>query len=104
MWFGLVGRSGASSGDGRPVCARCAPFWTITRDVLNGEKKKKVFRFPKNARGHPMCSTMVGGIWRPAVGGGWWLAVGGGWWLAVGGGWQLMGAGGWRLVVPWGGP
>ena len=83
-----------------------------------------MFRFPKKARGHSMCSTMVGGSWRLAVGGGWRLAVGnwrlvavgggwrrllaGGWWLeAVGSGWQLAvgrrwrlaAVGGWRLVV-----
>ena len=39
--------------------------------VLNGGKKKKCSRtsFPKKARGHSMCSTMVGGGWRLAVGG-----------------------------------
>ena len=63
------------------------------------ERKKKVFRFPKKARGHSMCSTMVGGSWRLAVGGGWRLAVGS-WQLAVGGGWWWLAAvGGWRLVV-----
>ena len=84
------------------------------RGVLNG--KKKVFRFPKKARGHSMCSTMVGGSWRLAVVGGWQLAtggwwrlvvVGGGWWLAVGGwrqlavvgSWRLVAAGGWRRLV-----
>ena len=61
------------------------------------KKKKKVFRFPKKARGHSMCSTMVGGSWRLAVGG-WRLAVGGGWQLvAVGGGWRRLVAGGWWL-------
>ena len=53
------------------------------------EKKKKRSRtsFPKKARGHSMCSTMVGGSWRLAVGS-WQLAVGGGWWwLAAVGGW-----------------
>ena len=63
------------------------------------EEKKKCSRttFPKKARGHSMCSTMVCGGWSP-------LAVGGGWWRLVVGGWWLMGVGGWRLVVPWGGP
>ena len=42
---------------------------------LTGKGKKKVFRFPKKARGHSMCSTMVGGSWRLAVGSGWRLAV-----------------------------
>ena len=78
--------------------------------LIGGKKKCCGTSFPKKARGHSMCSTMVGGGWR--WGGGWRLAVGnwrlvavgGGWWLAVGGGWRLMGVGGWRLVVPWVGP
>ena len=71
------------------------------RAVLNGKGKKKCSRtsFPKKARGHSMCSTMVGGGWWLAVGGGWRLAVGGGWWLAVGGGWwRLAVDGSWRLA------
>ena len=95
------------------------PSTCLPRGVLNG-KKKKVFRFPKKARGHSMCSTMVGGSRRLAVGGGWRLAVGnwrlvavgggwrrlvaGGWWLeAVGSGWQLAVGRRWRLVAVGGG-
>ena len=73
------------------------------------EKKKNCSRtsFPKKARGHSMCSTMVGGGWWLAVGGGWRLAVGnwrlvavgGGWRLAVGRRWRLAAVGGWRLVA-----
>ena len=91
---------------------------------LTEKKKCSGTSFPKKARGHSMCPTMVGGSWRLAVGGGWRLAVGnwrlvvvgggwrrlvaGGWWLeAVGSGWQLAvgrhwrlaAVGGWRLVV-----
>ena len=59
-----------------------------------------MFRFPKKARGHSMCSTMVGGSWRLAVGGSWRLAVGNWRLVAVGGGWRRLVAGGWwRLVV-----
>ena len=72
------------------------------RAVLNGKKKCSGTSFPKKARGHSMCLTMVGGGWRLAVGG-WRLAVGG-WRLATGGCWRLAAVGGWRLVVPWGGP
>ena len=67
----------------------------LGRGVLNG--KKKVFRFPKKARGHSMCSTMVGGSWRLAVGSGWRLAVGNWRLVAVGGGWRRLVAGGWWL-------
>ena len=82
----------------------------MCRGVLNGEKKKcSGTSFPKKARGHSMCSTMVGGSWRLAVGGGWRLAVGnwrlaavGGWRLVVGGWWRLAVDGSWRLAV--GGP
>ena len=56
-----------------------------------------MFRFPKKARGHSMCSTMVGGSWRLAVGGGWRLAVGNWRLVAVGGGWRRLVAGGWWL-------
>ena len=68
------------------------------RGVLNGKGKKKCSgtSFPQKARGHSMCSTMVGGGWR--------LAAVGGWRLVAVGGWRLMGVGGWWLVVPWGGP
>ena len=78
------------------------------RGVLNGKKKCSGTSFPKKARGHSMCSTMVGGSWRLAAVGGWRLvAVGGGWWLAVGGwrrlavvgSWRLVAAGGWRRLV-----
>ena len=62
--------------------------------VLNGKKKKcSGTSFPKKARGHSMCSTMVGGGWRLAVGGGWRLAVGN-WWLVAIGDWWLV-IGGW---------
>ena len=60
-----------------------------------------MFRFPKKARGHSMCSTMVDGSWRLAVGG-WQLATGGWWRLVVGGWWRLAVDGSWWLVV--GGP
>ena len=56
-----------------------------------------MFRFPKKARGHSMCSTMVGGSWRLAVGGSWRLAVGNWRLVAVGGGWRRLVAGGWWL-------
>ena len=86
---------------------------------LTGKKKFSGSSFPKKARGHLMCSTMVGGGWRlVAVGGGWrlavgnwWLvAVGGGWrqlvvvdwWLVVGGGWQWLVVGGWAVGGPLG--
>ena len=108
-----------------PLVGHAQPLIVCAHDrgVLNGEKKK-MFRFPKKARGHSMCSTMVGGSWRLAVGGswrlvvgnwrlvavgggwrrlvagGWWLeAVGSGWQLAVGRRWRLAAVGGWRLVV-----
>ena len=88
------GRAGRGDWGGVGVWGACPQG----RGVLNG-KKKKVFRFPQKARGHSMCSTMVGGSWRLAVGGGWRLAVGS-WQLAVGGGWWWLAAvGGWRLVV-----
>ena len=90
--------------------------WRPPRAVPNGEKKIVLLHsFPKKARGHSMCSTMVGGGWRLAVGGwrlaaigGWQLAtgdwwrlvvVGGGWWSVIGGWWRLVVVGGRRLVV-----
>ena len=57
------------------------------------EREKKsvpLHSFPKKARGHSMCSTMVGGGWRLAVGGDWRLAVGNWRLVAVGGGWRLL--------------
>ena len=77
------------------------------RAVLNGKKTSvPLHSVPKKARGHAMCSTMVGGGWRVAVGGwrqlavgSWQLAVGGGWWWLVVGGWWLVVGGWWRLVV-----
>ena len=52
-----------------------------------GKKSVPVPLFPKKARGHSMCATMVGGGWRFAIGS-WQLVVGGGWWwLAAVGGW-----------------
>ena len=53
----------------------------------------------QKARGHSMCSTMVGGGWRLAVGGGWQLAVGNSWLVAAGGGWRRLVVGDWWLVV-----
>ena len=70
------------------------------RAVLNGKKKScPGTSFPKKARGHSMCSTMVGGGWRLAVGGGWRLAVGNWWLVAVGGGWRRLVVGDWWLVA-----
>ena len=70
---------------------------TRGKGVLNGKKKCSSTSFPEKARGHSMCSTMVGGSWRLGVGGGWRLA-GGNWQLvAVGGGWRRLVAGGWWL-------
>ena len=77
------------------------------RAVLNGKKKSvPVPVFQKKARGHSMCSTMVGGGWRLAVGGwrlavGNWrlVAVGSGWQLLVGRRWRLVAVGSWRLVA-----
>ena len=40
------------------------------RVSLTGKKTCSGTSFPKKARGHSMCSTMVGGGWRLAVGGG----------------------------------
>ena len=84
-------------------CAEeCRRRWGTGRGVLNGGKKK-VFRFPKKARGHSMCSTMVGGSWRLVAAGGWRRLVAGGWWrLVVGGWWRLAVDGSRRLAV--GGP
>ena len=68
------------------------------RAVLNGGKKKKKCSgtsFPKKARGHSMCSIMVGGSWRLAVGGVWQLAVGNWRLVAVGGGWRRLVVGDW---------
>ena len=109
-----------------------AAHWQLCASEPGGsltEKKKKEKKcsrtsFPKKARGHSMCSTMVGGGWRLAVGGGWrlavgnwrlvaagggwrrlvvgdrWLvAVGSGWQLAVGRRWRLAAVGGWRLMA-----
>ena len=83
--------------------------------LTGGKKKCSGTSFPKKARGHSMCSTMVGrlrlavgnwrlvavgGGWRRLVAGGWWLeAVGSGWQLAVGRRWRLAAVGGWRLVA-----
>ena len=69
------------------------------RAVLNGKKKSSGTSFPKKARGHSMCSTMVGGGWRLAVGGGWRLAVGNWRSVAVGGGWRQLVVGDWWLVA-----
>ena len=77
--------------------------WWLPGVSLTGKKKKcSGTSLPKKARGHSMCSTMVGGNWRLAVGGGWRLAVGN-WRLAAVGGWQLATGGWWRLVVVGGG-
>ena len=89
-------------------CPRTADSQSgVGRAVRTGKKKCSGTSFPKKARGHSMCSTMVGGSWRLAVGGGWRLAVGswrlvavgGGWWLVVGGWWRLAVVGSWRLVA-----
>ena len=79
--------------------ALCMGIIDSFRGVLNGKKKKKCSgtSFPKKARGHSMCSTMVGGGWWLAVGGGWRLAVGNWRLVAVGGGWRRLVAGGWWL-------
>ena len=77
---------------------------------LMEKKKCSGTSFPKKARGHSMCSTMVGGGWRLAVGGwqlatgGWWrlVVVGGGWWLVIGGWWRLA-VGGWSPLAVGGG-
>ena len=69
------------------------------RAVVNGKKKSSGTSFPKKARGHSMCSTMVGGGWRLAVGGGWRLAVGNWRLVAVGGGWRRLVVGDWWLVA-----
>ena len=71
-----------------------APNQSPAGRSLTGKKKCSGTSFPKKARGHSMCSTMVGGGWRLAVGGGWRLAVGNWWLVAVGGGWWLV-IGGW---------
>ena len=63
---------------------------------LTEKKKRSGTSFPKKARGHSMCSTMVGDGWRLAVGGGWRLAVGNWRLVAVGGSWWWLAAvGGW---------
>ena len=97
---------GSLAGQRRPVRLHLVYIAVFPRGVLN-RKKKKVFRFPKKARGHSMCSTMVGGGWRlavgnwrlVAVGGGWQRLVAGGWWLEAVGSWRLVAAGGWRRLV-----
>ena len=66
---------------------------------LTQKKKCSGTSFPKKARGHSMCSTMVGGGWRLAVGGSWRLAVGNWRLVAVGGGWRWLVVGGWWLVA-----
>ena len=66
---------------------------------LTEKKKCSGTSFPKKARGHSMCSTMVGGGWRLAVGGGWRLAVGNWRLVAVGGGWRRLVVGDWWLVA-----
>ena len=67
------------------------------RAVLNGKRKKKVFRytvFPKKPAG-----TACAQPWLVAVGG-WRLAAVGGWQLATGGWWRLVVVGGgWWLVI-----
>ena len=88
------------------VCWVGGGFWSCALGAgrsLTGKKKNSGTSFPKTARGHSMCSTMVGGGWRLAIGGWRWLvvgssqlAIGGGWWLAVGGGWWLAVGGGWH--------
>ena len=75
----------------------CAPQYPTPQKAVGASQagrslteKKKCSRtsFPKKARGHSMCSTMVGDSWRLAAVGGRQLAVGGSWWwLAAVGGW-----------------
>ena len=82
-------------------CIRRRPGAAQTSGVSLREKKK-VFRFPKKARGHSVGGWQLatGGWWRlVVVGGGWWLAVGGWRQLAVVGSWRLVAAGGWRRLV-----
>ena len=69
--------------------------YAATGRSLTGKKKCSVTQFPKKARGHSMCSTMVGGRWWLAVGGDWRLAVGNWRLVAVGGGWQRLVVGDW---------
>ena len=67
---------------GYQVIANGCSIQRLPRPGRSLTGKKKVLRhtvFPKKARGHSMCSTMVGGGRRLAVGGGWW------WLAAVGG-------------------
>ena len=66
----------------------CAPR---TGQCLTEKKTCSGTSFPKKARGHSMCSTMVGGGWQLAVGG-WRLAAVDGWQLATGGWWRHGGA------------
>ena len=90
-----LGRRGVQGGGGvppPPPTAYGPSNIPPPRAVLNGRKKKcSGTSFPKKARGHSMCSTMVGG--------GWQLAVGRRWRLAAVGGWRLVAVGGWRLVA-----
>ena len=55
-------RKEAAPSEGRHALGHTRPQ---SRVVLNGGEKKKCSRtsFPKKARGHSMCSTMVGGGW-----------------------------------------
>ena len=79
-----------------PVRPRRRPGRSLTE-----KKNVPLHSFPKKARGHSMCSTIVGGGWRLVVGGDWRLAVGNWRLVAVGGGWRRLVAvgSGWRLVV-----
>ena len=91
---GVMGRHYPSK---TPGCGRIAclgPGRSLT-------EKKNCSRtsFPKKARGHSMCSTMVGRGWRLTVGGGWRLAVGNWRLVAVGGGWRRLMVGDWWLVA-----
>ena len=77
-----------------PACHGARPGRSLTE-----KKKCSGTSFPKKARGHSMCSTMVGGGWRLAVGGSWRLAVGNWRLVAVGGGWRRLVVGDWWLVA-----
>ena len=65
--------------------------WPTDTLFQGGPKRKKKqcsgTSFPQKARGHSMCSTMVGGGWRLAVGNWRLVAVGGGWRRLVVGDW-----------------
>ena len=100
-------RERSTHGPARVQCSEGGDQWAA-EGSLTEKKKCSRTSFPKKARGHSMCSTMVGGGWRLAVGGGWRLAVGNWRLVAVGGGWRRLVVGdrwlvavgsGWQLAV-----